>query len=193
MRLKTSPSVCAMVRTSSVLAVPGRPVIRQWPPTNSAIITCSRTSCCPTITRCTSVTMSACTWRKRAMRAFKTSGSICADVDMFFPILFLRCAWFIGLRAAQLQQQLLRRPESGGDFHRVDQLVPGVLGLMIQVESAGQIIVRAGQIDGLGRQQRLELADGAGDTILIQPQFAQQPVLLGKHRIDVVPTIEKQG
>ena len=34
MRLKTRPSVCAMVRTSSVLAVPGRPVMRQWPPTN---------------------------------------------------------------------------------------------------------------------------------------------------------------
>ena len=34
MRLKTSPSVCAMVRTIRVLAVPGKPVIRQWPPTN---------------------------------------------------------------------------------------------------------------------------------------------------------------
>ena len=34
MRLNTRPSVCAMVRTSSVFAVPGRPVIRQWPPTN---------------------------------------------------------------------------------------------------------------------------------------------------------------
>ena len=41
MRLKTSPSVWASVRTSSVLAVPGRPVIRQWPPTNSEISTCS--------------------------------------------------------------------------------------------------------------------------------------------------------
>ena len=32
MRVKTRPSVCAMVRTMSVLAVPGRPVMRQWPP-----------------------------------------------------------------------------------------------------------------------------------------------------------------
>ena len=37
MRLKLSPSVCAIVRTISVFAVPGIPVIRQWPPTNSAI------------------------------------------------------------------------------------------------------------------------------------------------------------
>ena len=36
MRLKTRPSVCAMVRTMSVFAVPGRPVIRQCPPTKSA-------------------------------------------------------------------------------------------------------------------------------------------------------------
>ena len=57
MRLNTRPSVCASVRTSSVLAVPGKPVIRQWPPTNSAIITCSITSSCPTITLRTSRTM----------------------------------------------------------------------------------------------------------------------------------------
>ena len=30
-RLNCRPSVCAIVRTSSVLAVPGKPVIRQWP------------------------------------------------------------------------------------------------------------------------------------------------------------------
>ena len=58
MRLNTRPSVCAIVRTSSVLAVPGTPVIRQWPPTNRAIITCSRTSSWPTITRRTCVTIS---------------------------------------------------------------------------------------------------------------------------------------
>ena len=48
-----------MVRTSSVLAVPGSPVIRQWPPTNRPIITCSSTSSCPTITRRTCFTISA--------------------------------------------------------------------------------------------------------------------------------------
>jgi hypothetical protein len=65
MRLNSRPSTWAMVRTSSVLAVPGRPVIRQWPPTNRAIITCSSTSSWPTMTRRTCVTISACTWRKR--------------------------------------------------------------------------------------------------------------------------------
>ena len=50
MRLKARPSVCAMVRTISVFAVPGKPVIRQWPPTNSAIRIWSSTSSWPTIT-----------------------------------------------------------------------------------------------------------------------------------------------
>ena len=77
MRLKMSPRVCAMVRTSSVLAVPGRPVMRQCPPTNSEIMTCSSTSSWPTITRRTCRTISASTSRKRAMRPFKTSGSNC--------------------------------------------------------------------------------------------------------------------
>ena len=50
MRLNTRPSVCAMVRTISVFAVPGSPVIRQWPPTNSAMRICSSTSSWPTMT-----------------------------------------------------------------------------------------------------------------------------------------------
>ena len=50
MRLKTRPSVCAMVRTISVFAVPGKPVIRQWPPTKSEMRIWSSTSSCPTIT-----------------------------------------------------------------------------------------------------------------------------------------------
>ena len=74
MRLNTRPRVCAMVRTSSVLAVPGRPVIRQWPPTNRPIMTCSSTSSWPTITRRTCVTISACTWRKRSMRDSQNFG-----------------------------------------------------------------------------------------------------------------------
>src|SRR5206468_2527869 len=40
----------ASVLINSVFARPGTPVIRQWPPVNSAIRTCSITSSCPTIT-----------------------------------------------------------------------------------------------------------------------------------------------
>ena len=88
MRRKTSPSVWARVRTSNVLAVPGKPVMRQWPPTKRAIITCSSTSSWPTITRRTCFTISDCTWRKRSMRALNTSGSNCVTVvDMIIPIL----------------------------------------------------------------------------------------------------------
>ena len=60
MRLNTRPRVCAMVRTISVLADPGMPVIRQCPPTNSAISTCSITSSWPTITWWTCLRISSC-------------------------------------------------------------------------------------------------------------------------------------
>ena len=64
-----------MVRTSSVLAVPGRPVIRQWPPTNSAISTCSSTSSWPTITRrtCSTIEVSTCWKRSDALLQFEVS------------------------------------------------------------------------------------------------------------------------
>src|SRR5690348_10728196 len=57
----------------SVLAVPGSPVIRQWPPTNSAIMTCSSTSSCPTITRRTCLTIDVSTSRNRAILCFSCS------------------------------------------------------------------------------------------------------------------------
>ena len=50
MRRNCRPSASAMVRTISVFAVPGMPVIRQWPPTNSAIRIWSSTSSWPTMT-----------------------------------------------------------------------------------------------------------------------------------------------
>src|SRR4051812_7920684 len=40
----------ASVLMSRVFASPGTPVIRQWPPVNNAISTCSTTSSWPTIT-----------------------------------------------------------------------------------------------------------------------------------------------
>ena len=69
MRLKTSPSVWAMVRTISVLAVPGRPVIRQCPPTSSAVRTWSSTSSWPTITWPTCARISPRTVLNRSTRA----------------------------------------------------------------------------------------------------------------------------
>ena len=83
MRLNSRPSACASVRTSSVLAVPGKPVIRQWPPTNSATITCSITSSCPTITLRTWEMMASCAFWKRSIRCCKPAASLsCAGVDI---------------------------------------------------------------------------------------------------------------
>src|SRR5215212_9236958 len=57
MRLKSRSRMSASVLISSVLASPGTPVIRQWPPVNSAINTCSTTSSCPTMTLRSSLRM----------------------------------------------------------------------------------------------------------------------------------------
>src|ERR1022692_950195 len=118
-----------MVRTRRVLAVPGRPVIRQWPPTNRLIMICSKTSSWPTMTRRTCVTISLCTWRKRAMRDLRASGSNCVADDMFCPFLILDCG------CAQLQQKLLRGAEPRGRFESGQQfflclfvLFGGVIG-----------------------------------------------------------------
>src|SRR4051795_1139514 len=55
MRLNSRSRMSASVLISNVLASPGTPVIRQWPPVNSAISTCSTTSSWPTMTLRSSV------------------------------------------------------------------------------------------------------------------------------------------
>src|ERR1039458_5610271 len=165
-----------MVRTSSVLAVPGRPVIRQWPPTNRPIMICSRTSSWPTMTRRTCVTISDCTWRKGSMRAFKTwvaSGDV-TDVDMMDPfLLFLfRCRIARSssvFRGVQFQQELLRGAVSGRRFQRRHQFVLGLRGLVVQVERARQLVVRLGRIDGIVRHHGAELANRSRNVPLVEP------------------------
>src|SRR4051812_21745532 len=56
-RLKSRSRMSASVLISSVFASPGTPVIRQCPPVNSAMSTCSTTSSCPTMTLRSSVRM----------------------------------------------------------------------------------------------------------------------------------------
>ena len=64
MRRKARPIASAMVRTIRVLAVPGMPVKRQWPPTKRAIRIWSSTSSWPTMTeRTCSRTRSRTAWK----------------------------------------------------------------------------------------------------------------------------------
>ncbi len=75
MRRKESPSVSAIVRTISVLAVPGKPVIRQCPPTNNAMRIWSSTSSCPTMTCRTWVRMPSRTAWNLSMRCCSWAAS----------------------------------------------------------------------------------------------------------------------
>src|SRR5215831_11198064 len=104
-------------------------------------MTCSSTSSCPTITRRTCRTISVCTWRKRSMRDFKTSGSNCVVtvVDIWVPILFLDGIGLSSGIGAQFQQKVLGLPVARSGFERRESLVFGLLSLMIQFVGARQV------------------------------------------------------
>src|SRR4249920_2308133 len=71
----------ASVLISSVFARPGTPVIRQWPPVNSAMSTCSTTSSWPTMTLRSSV-------RIRSRPAATLSAlTVAADQSMWVPLM----------------------------------------------------------------------------------------------------------
>src|SRR5262245_44136861 len=85
-RLNSRSRMSASVLISSVLASPGTPVMRQWPPVNSAISTCSTTSSWPTMTLRSSARMrsrpsatfsalTVATWSKGECSAFESMKS----------------------------------------------------------------------------------------------------------------------
>src|ERR1019366_8841129 len=187
MRLKTRPSVCAMVRTSKVLAVPGRPVMRQWPPTKSEIITCSRTSSWPTMTRRTCVTISLCTWRKRAMRDLRASGSNCVAVDMFCPFLVLD--WV----SAQLQQKLLRGAEPRSRFESGQQFFLRLLVLFGGVIGAREVEVGLRGVLRIARHHGGKFADRPLDVALGQPQAPKTSMRGGVHGVDKIQPVQRVG
>src|SRR5229473_2982895 len=80
MRLKSRSRMSASVLMSSVFASPGTPVIRQCPPVNSAINTCSTTSSCPTMTLRSSVRIRS---RPSATRSalMEDTGSVGERID----------------------------------------------------------------------------------------------------------------
>src|SRR5580700_5903352 len=137
-----------IVRTSSVFAVPGRPVIRQLPPTNRPIRTCSITSSWPTITRRTCRTISPSTSRNRAMRDFKTSGSSWAVVVDMSSFLFFSIA-------AQFEQQLLGRLEIRRGFQCCNGFLSGLIFLARGLKGPCKIVMAARRIYRMHRDQSL--------------------------------------
>ncbi len=121
MRLNTRPRVCAMVRTSSVLAVPGRPVIRQWPPTNRRdhhllqhlLLAHDHAA---HLRHNFGLHLAEALDARLQNLGFQLLRHGCRHV--VFQSYFFVAAVFLAFRAAQLQQQLLRRPESGRDLQR---------------------------------------------------------------------------
>src|ERR1039457_4976122 len=116
------------------------------------------------MTRRTCVTISLCTWRKRAMRDLRASGSNCVADDMFCPFLVLDCG------SAQLQQQLLRGPEPRSRFQGGQQFFLRLFILFGGVIGARKVEMRLGRVLRIVRHYGGKLADRPLDVTLEQPQ-----------------------
>ena len=160
MRLNSRPSVCEMVRTISVFAVPGKPVIRQWPPTNSEIRIWSSTSSCPTMTWRT--------WRENvvahrlksfdALLQFRGIGIELSDGGhCLFPLVFIS---FVGI--LHLQEQFLGGAVIGRRFERCEDVVLGLVLLTRGEIGARQIELRGGLVERVHGDHGGVFANGAG-------------------------------
>src|SRR5581483_3096163 len=205
MRRKTRPSVCAMVRTISVLAVPGSPVIRQWPPTNSAIRISSSPSAWPTITSCTCARMLSRTVWKRSMRCFSSAGSWVVSTDgvgigdrpsEVNQTTSNRLSGFsllrILLRVFELQQQLLRRPIARRGFERGEHLLFRLVELMRGEVGLREVVERARLVVRLQRHHRGIFAHGAVVVLLREEQIAEMAMQFFIQRIDLVDRVERR-
>ena len=84
-RLKPTSRIRASVDTMSVLASPGTPSRRQWPRVKIAAKSCSMTSCCPTITFCSSSCISLRCWLNSTRMSSKDFGRGVEDTDQIPP------------------------------------------------------------------------------------------------------------
>src|ERR1700730_15466314 len=179
MRLNRRPSVCAMVRTISVFAVPGRPVIRQWPPANSAIRICSSTSSWPTMTEWTCPRISSRTVRKRSMRPLSsaesrvTSAAGVAMVDSSYRWNATRHTWSVTplrCRVFDLEEELLRGAKARRRFQRSEHGLFGLVELVGREVRLREIVERAGLVERVQGHDRGVLAHRARVVLLLQPQ-----------------------
>ena len=133
-----------MVRTISVFAVPGKPVIRQWPPTKRAISIWSSTSSCPTMT---------CRTWPGSPRA--RHGSVrCAAAVRLHPYSSRKLkpwipSWSVGLWEwfLQLQQKFLRGAIAWRGLQCRQNALLRFVSLPKQ-NRLGQVELRPGLIDG---------------------------------------------
>src|SRR6266568_5439208 len=98
--------------TRSVLARPGAPVMRQWPPANSAMSSCSMTSFWPTMTLASSDWI----WARLEV--------ICSTVCFSVPVESVVISMLLAFQT--LFHRFLSRPESSNQFVSI----PGFSGLI---------------------------------------------------------------
>src|ERR1017187_1430018 len=115
------------------------------------------------MTRRTCVTISLCTWRKRAMRDLRASGSNWVAIDMFCPFLVLDCG------CAQLQQKLLGGAEPRSRFESGQQFFLCLFVLFGGVIGAREVEVRLGGGLRMVRHYGGKPADRPLDVALAQP------------------------
>src|SRR5690606_4674357 len=164
---KVSPRASASVRTSSVLAVPGMPVIRQCPPTSRVSSRWSRTSSCPTMILRTCARIAAIRSLNVCTSA-RTSRSAAAATASFIAIRLLD----------DLQQEGLRRLEMRRDGQRVEHTPAAGLAIPERTQGARGAEVGRRRIVTAQRQQYLELAQRAFGVVGRQQSLAKLRVML---------------
>src|SRR5688572_5349767 len=180
MRLNFRPSAMASVRTSSVFAVPGMPVIKQWPPTSSVSSRWSTTSSCPTMILRTSVRIAPSReWNVSTWRSTSASVSLLAATSFIF-----------GSLLDDLQQEVLRRFVMGGGDERIEHVTATRGAITQRVQGAGGAEQRLRLIVILQCKQHSEFAQRVFGAVVRQQAFAELRVLLGIERIGIVQRLQ---
>ena len=109
MRLKSSPKARASVCTINVLAVPGNPVTKQWPPINTAISNSSRTCSWPTTMRPKAALMAAMARRKSAAMASVWSAAWSEMESTASVMEYLPAGWLISTASLANLRRLRKR------------------------------------------------------------------------------------
>src|SRR5215207_3375541 len=172
MRLKERSSTEAMVRTSSVFARPGTPVMMECPPTKSESSTSSTTSSCPLMAlRISPIKLS------RAAESRPSSSSSRST--------FVSTAMRPPLLSRDRQQKLLSLLVTRRDFERAQHGALGVRRPAERVQGARDVVVGLGHVRGPERERRLELRERARRVLRLKVQLAGARVRRRLERRDV--------
>src|ERR1051326_363358 len=133
--------------TRSVLARPGAPVMRQWPPANNAMRSCSITSFCPTMTLASSDWIWA--------RPERICSTVCFSVVVESVVISMRLAFQL------LGSSMGHRVKDNVDCERVGDFFREMLEVIVIVAFPLPAVAIVGIVRGNHHHAALVVEDGA--------------------------------